>query len=298
MIFQTWRTANKQWSKDFVKSTQNFSILKNFLLYRRENLLGISTKRRKRRRECGELKKKEELVPKVDWLCSFCRQTLWANAKSIHASGLTLVPCEKELTLENIKDACKTYFNTELECDVLAGDCGHSYTNSGRNPELEGFTHAHWKSWTPHKLEQTAKPQNEPAGRGPSKSYSQNPPLRQTSDCVRPSPSVMRSVSLSQMMKLGRVIVPDTNVVSLQLEEFCISRMEWLEPFEVTLSLERKPFANGAFCEAFLAKSISGLPKGKYVLKKYLEGEKPGRDTVWIHRTPYTKIGLTKCSST
>ena len=52
--------------------------------------------------------------------------------------------------------------------------------------------------------------------------------------------------------------------------------MEWLEPFEVTLSMERKPFANGAFREAFLAKSIAGLPKGKYVLKKYLEGEKQG----------------------
>jgi hypothetical protein len=49
------------------------------------------------------------------------------------------------------------------------------------------------------------------------------------------------------MLKLGKVIVPDIDVVTLRLEEFCISRMEWLEPFEVSLYLERKPFANGAF---------------------------------------------------
>ena len=41
---------------------------------------------------------------------------------------LTLVPCEKELTLENIKAACKAHFNTELECDVLAGERGPSFT--------------------------------------------------------------------------------------------------------------------------------------------------------------------------
>jgi hypothetical protein len=34
---------------------------------------------------------------------------------------LTLVPCEKEMILENIKAVCKAHFNTELECDVLAG---------------------------------------------------------------------------------------------------------------------------------------------------------------------------------
>ena len=45
---------------------------------------------------------------------------------------LTLVPCEKELTVENIKAACKAHFNTELECDVLAGERGPSFTESGQ----------------------------------------------------------------------------------------------------------------------------------------------------------------------
>lgn len=45
---------------------------------------------------------------------------------------LTLVPCEEELTLDNIKSACKAHFNTELECDVLAGERGPSFTESGQ----------------------------------------------------------------------------------------------------------------------------------------------------------------------
>jgi len=44
---------------------------------------------------------------------------------------LTLVPFQQdlELTLENMKAACKTHFCTDLECDVLAGERGPSYTD-------------------------------------------------------------------------------------------------------------------------------------------------------------------------
>ena len=44
---------------------------------------------------------------------------------------LMLVPFQqdRELTLENIKAACKTHFCTELECDVLAGERGPSHTD-------------------------------------------------------------------------------------------------------------------------------------------------------------------------
>ena len=47
--------------------------------------------------------------------------------------------------------------------------------------------------------------------------------------------------------------------------------MRWLEPFKTTFSLERKSFDSGGFCDAYLAKAISGIPKGKYVLKRYKE---------------------------
>ena len=50
---------------------------------------------------------------------------------------------------------------------------------------------------------------------------------------------------------MGKVIVTGTNVVTINLEEFSTVNMRLLEPFEVTLSLQRKPFDNGAFLEAY-----------------------------------------------
>jgi len=47
--------------------------------------------------------------------------------------------------------------------------------------------------------------------------------------------------------------------------------MRWLKPFQATFSLERKSFASGGFCDAYLAKAISGITKGKYVVKRYKE---------------------------
>ena len=43
---------------------------------------------------------------------------------------LTLVPLDKEPTLDNIKDACKAHFGSSLECDVLAGEQGPSFTEA------------------------------------------------------------------------------------------------------------------------------------------------------------------------
>ena len=46
--------------------------------------------------------------------------------------ALTLVPLEEEVTLPNIKSACKAHFKTNLECDVLAGERGPSYTDASQ----------------------------------------------------------------------------------------------------------------------------------------------------------------------
>lgn len=55
----------------------------------------------------------------------------------------------------------------------------------------------------------------------------------------------------------------------MYLEEFSISKREWQQPIEVTLSLDKSSFASGGFRDAYEATSISGLPPGKYVLKRY-----------------------------
>ena len=80
--------------------------------------------------------------------------------------------------------------------------------------------------------------------------------------------SIAASVPLSKMLKLGKVIVPGVDIVTLSLEEFSITEMKWLEPIQATFSLERKSFASGGFRDAYLAKAISGIAKRKYVLKR------------------------------
>ena len=70
-------------------------------------------------------------------LCgSITVQRLSANVegkcqKYSRIGALTLVPLE-ELTLPNIKAACKSNFKTNLECDVLAGERGPSYTDASQ----------------------------------------------------------------------------------------------------------------------------------------------------------------------
>ena len=54
---------------------------------------------------------------------------------------LTLVPFDKELTFKNIKDACKSHFGTNCECDVLAGERGPSYTHESQIKDWSKVIH-------------------------------------------------------------------------------------------------------------------------------------------------------------
>ena len=86
-----------------------------------------------------------------------------------------------------------------------------------------------------------------------------------------------KSVSVSSMLKMGKRINPETDTVTLRIEEFSIAdEMSWLEPVDITMSVQRNPFAEGAFRKAYMAKALTGLPKGDYVLKKYKEEEVEG----------------------
>ena len=54
---------------------------------------------------------------------------------------LTLVPFDKESTFKNIKDACKSHFGTNCECDVLAGERGPSYTHESQIKDWSKVIH-------------------------------------------------------------------------------------------------------------------------------------------------------------
>ena len=68
--------------------------------------------------------------------------------------------------------------------------------------------------------------------------------------------------SVAKVLKVGQLIEPERSVVMLHVEEFAVNELKWLDPFAVTLSLHRKSFSEGAFREAYMAKALSGLPKG------------------------------------
>ena len=66
---------------------------------------------------------------------------------------LTLVPFDKEPTLKNIKDACKSHFGTNSECDVLAGErWSRTRMKVGSKTGRRSFTSDFWSMRSRKKL--------------------------------------------------------------------------------------------------------------------------------------------------
>lgn len=173
----------------------------------------------------------------------------------------------------NIKAACVKHFNSSLECDVLAGERGPSYSDAS---QIQNWKLLHVRFVEPDesvcasKEETKSIPSLPPVYVDePSRSEPNVPSPKKTTDKGKVPSSVPASISLSQMLKLGKIIQPKVDIVTLQLQEFSITEM-WQEPFKAKFLLQRESFAKGGLREAFIAKAISGMPtRGKYVLKKY-----------------------------
>ena len=74
-----------------------------------------------------------------------------------------------------------------------------------------------------------------------------------------PVPSkIPASVLLSAMLKIGKLIQPNIDSVTVELEQFDLKARAWLPPFEVKVSLSKEKFASGAFRDAYEATVISG----------------------------------------
>ena len=192
--------------------------------------------------------------------CKDCYRMLKESVRStLESVLLESVALEEEVTFPNIKAACKSHFKTNLECDVLAGERGPSYTDASQIQN--------WKVIHIRFIEKSSEPiqrQSEPAkDKCRSMAIENRPKIAKSSFAA--------SVPLSKMLKLGKVIVPEVDIATPFLEEFSLTEMRWLEPFKTTFSLERKSFDSGGFRDAYLVKAISGIPKGKYVLKRYKE---------------------------
>ena len=82
-----------------------------------------------------------------------------------------------------------------------------------------------------------------------------------------------KSLSVVEMLKLGKVIAKNTTTV-IDIFMFNIEHMEWsTAPVTVEFRIADQPFASGGFREAFKATSDTlGFSGVTWVIKKYLKG--------------------------
>lgn len=67
-------------------------------------------------------------------------------------------------------------------------------------------------------------------------------------------------------LKLGKLITPKTDVVSLTLEEFSVKDMTWLKPFKLGSRYKGKLRA-GPSAMFYEVNALSGIQDWKYVVK-------------------------------
>jgi len=178
--------------------------------------------------------------------------------KYARIGALTMVPLGCEPTISNIKEACKRFFKAEnMECDILAGERGPSWTETSQI--------SNWKVLHVRFIERSEESQ-----------MCEKVEMKKTKSEITPekparpmSTIVVASVPLSAMLKVGKLIQPTVDIVSVQLEEFDLGEKSWRNPFEARLSLSKEKFTSGSFRDAYLSTAFSELAPGKCVLKKF-----------------------------
>jgi len=77
------------------------------------------------------------------------------------------------------------------------------------------------------------------------------------------------SLPVSKYMKLGKLIIPTKKVTTITLEEFSVETQSWLQPFTISITIDKEAFARGGFCEVFKGFCAEKL-YGDYVVKRFL----------------------------
>ena len=179
----------------------------------------------------------------------------------------------EEMTINNIKYACEKHFSSVtasgLVCDVVAGDQGPSCRTLEQLPDTK-VIHVRFIESVDSEVEtvqgtsefQPKRPKKMPNsfGGSPSKTGCANEPTKY----------YPKSLSISEMLKLGKKIEETTTTVNLFT--FDLQSMSWSkQPEQVEFSVSKKPFASGGFRDAYKATSVHQKFASKtWVLKKYL----------------------------
>ena len=193
------------------------------------------------------------------------------------------VPYEyEELTIENIRKACQKHFAVDgtMTCDVVAGKQGPSCNSVKQIPDTKvihvRFVERVGESDECEGVEAARVAchggKSPPAKRRFSGAGSTSEALnRSQPGKTAPSPSkfVPRSLSLVEMLKLGKVITQSTT--SVDLYSFDLQQTSWSKmPSAIDFSIHKEPFGTGGFREGYKATSkAKGFEANTWVIKKY-----------------------------
>ena len=150
-----------------------------------------------------------------------------------------------------------------MDCDILAGERGPSWTETSQI--------SNWKVIHVRFVEKNDQSQGCDRQVGHSyQTQAKSMELTGVVKSVKPTATkVAASVSLNAMLKLGKLIQPSTEIVSIELEEFDIHQKQWRPPFEARFPVAKEKFASGSFRDVALVTVISGHQSEKYVVKKF-----------------------------
>lgn len=177
----------------------------------------------------------------------------------------------EELTLTNIKSACHKHFASSIGsvmvCDVLAGDQGPSCRSVDQIPDTKVIHIRFIESVEVDGEDEDAEPKHKKMRIGS--------PLNSLPTCSgfaseRPQRHYPKSLSISKMLKLGKII--EETSTSIEIFPFNMEEMSWPTCGErADFSVAKEPFASGGFREAYKASSNSARFKANaWVVKKYL----------------------------
>ena len=193
------------------------------------------------------------------------------------------VPFEfDDLTIDNIKIACLKHFAVDpsMTCDVVAGEQGPSCRSFKQVPDSK-VIHVRFIEQTNVEIldEPTLESTTDPKSPSPKKKCStfksattalgqRSQPMKQASS---PSKFVPRSLSLVEMLRLGKEI--DKTTTKIDIYSFNLDSMTWSStPRPTDFVIEEEPFGVGGFRKAFKATSSAAefSKTTAWVVKRYI----------------------------
>ena len=235
----------------------------------------IANKRQgnKKKSTSSDILKKEEII--VQRLSA---EVTGKAQKYSRVGPREFVPYEHdEISISNIKYACMKHFAStieeNMECDILAGEQGPSCSSVDHIPDLRVVHIRFVKEQTTCSNEFLRAPKRKHKHSSIDTTGAKTVKSLPCSSQPSPSKAYPKSLSVKDMLKLGKVIGDQIGTEPIEPFTFDIGSMAWSQNgTTVEFSIEKEPFGTGGFREAHKAQSHApGFVHRSWVVKKYLK---------------------------